>query len=295
MLFMENSSEEIGKIGKRSQSLERLLRLYLEQKPNLKAVSRRELVRLIMGKLDVSPATAYHYANALKILVQGEESEERKPLEESWRPLRTTGARNRFEAIKIMAGMVEPPLIMKMKEYGMNLWKDVVFGDIPFPCDRYIFSNEFGLLIEKVGNVALLDPDFAHAPKDLAEACFIKLVEGINPYMEVRGLNPAEDALRYVEWILAYKARRQEKSKKRTSFISQEEQTSRLGYGRVEVVYNRNKQVKPKYLKGLDIWFILPGEPLANALIKYCDDKEMHWQDAVRNLLTKTLKDDGYL
>lgn len=46
--------------------------------------------------------------------------------------------------------------------------------------------------------------------------------------MEVRGLNPAEDALRYVEWILAYKARRQEKTKKRTSFIPEEEQTSRL-------------------------------------------------------------------
>jgi hypothetical protein len=41
-----------------------------------------------------------------------------------------------------------------------------------------------------------------------SSACFIKLVEGINPYMEVHGLNPAEDALLYVEWILAYKARK---------------------------------------------------------------------------------------
>jgi len=271
------------------------LRLYLEQKPNLKALKRKELVRLIIDRLNVSPATAYHYAKALKILVQGEEDEERRPLEDSWRPLGTTGARSRFEAIKIMAGTVEPPLIRKMKEYGMTLWKDVVFGGIPLPCNRYVFGNAFGLLIEKVGNVALLDPDFAHAPKDLAEACFIKLVEEMNPYMEVRGLNPAEDALCYVEWVLAYKARRQEKSKKRTSFISQEEQTSGPEYLRVEVVFNRNKQVKSKYLKGLDIWFILPGEAIANALIKYCFDKEVYWQDAVRNLLTMTLKDGGYL
>ena len=46
---------------------------------------------------------------------------------------------------------------------------------------------------------------------------------------------------------------------------------------RVEAVYNPNKQVKPKYLKGLDVWFILPGEPLANTLTKYCDEKQMHW------------------
>jgi hypothetical protein len=84
------------------------------------------------------------------------------------------------------------------------------------------------------------------------------------------------------------------KSKERISFIPEEEQTSRPEYGRVEVVYNRNKQVKPKYLKRLDMWFILPGEPVANALIKYCYDKGMHWQDAVLNLLTKTLRDEGY-
>jgi len=292
---VKNSIEEIGKVGKRSQSLERLLRLYLEQKPNLRTMSRKELVKLIMGRLDVSAATAYDYANALKILVQEQENEERKPLADSWRTLRTTGARNELEAIQIMMRMVDAPLILKMKEYGMNLWKDVVFGGIPFPCDRYIFSNEFGLLIEKVGNVALLDPDFAHAPKDLAEACFIKLVEGINPYMEVHGLNPGEDALRYVEWILAYKARRQEKSKKRISLIPEEEQISRPEYGRVEVVYNRNKKIESKYLKRLDMWFILPGEPIANALTKYCRDKEMYWQDAVRCLLTETLKDEGYL
>jgi hypothetical protein len=78
-------------------------------------------------------------------------------------------------------------------------------------------------------------------------------VEEINPYMEVRGLNPSEAALRYVEWILAYKARRQEKSKKRTSFIPEEEQTPRAACGGVEVVYNRNRKAKPKYLKRLDM------------------------------------------
>ncbi|MCJ7470406.1 hypothetical protein MUO74_07935 [Candidatus Bathyarchaeota archaeon] len=58
---------------------------------------------------------------------------------------------------------------------------------------------------------------------------------------------------------------------------------------------NRNNKIESKYLKRLDMWFILPEEPIANALTKYCHDKKMYWQDAVRNLLTEALKDEGYL
>ncbi|MGD0028493.1 MAG: hypothetical protein ABSC91_06105 [Candidatus Bathyarchaeia archaeon] len=289
---MRSPIEEVGKVGKRSQSLERFLRLYLEQRPNLKILRRKDLVRLIKDKLHVSAATAYDYANALKILVLEEENEGRKPLEDSWRTFFTSGARNELETIKIMLRMVDAPLILKMKEYGMNLWKDVVFGGVPFPCNRHIFSNELGLLIEKVGHVALLDPDFAHAAKDLAEACFIKSVEIINPHIEVRGLNPSQDAMRYVEWILAYKARKREKSKKSPRFLPQREQTAERR--RVEVAYKWNKEDKSKYLKGLDMWFVLPGEPIADALIRYCYDKRMQWQDAVRNLLMNALKAEGF-
>lgn len=60
---------------------------------------------------------------------------------------------------------------------------------------------------------------------------------------------------------------------KRTSFIPEEEQNSGPEYGRVEVVYNRNKKIESKYLKRLDMWFILPVEPIANALTKYYHDK----------------------
>lgn len=292
---MRTPYEEVEKIEKRNKSLANFLRLFLEQKSNLKTMSRKELVKLIMGRLDVSPATAYDYANALKILVQKEGSEKRNPLKDSWRPLRMTGARSRFEAIRIIAGMNEPPLIRKMKQYALNLWKDLFLGGGPIPCDRNVFADELGLLIEKVGNAALLDPDFAHAPKALAEACFIKSMETMNPYVEIRGVNPPEDALRYVEWILRYKAKRREKRKMSKKFFFLEEHTVGPIHTRVEAIYNPNKHIKSKYLRGLDMWFVLPGESIANGLIKYCYDKEIYWKEAVRDFLTRELKEMGYL
>jgi hypothetical protein len=292
---MRTPYEEVEKIEKRNKSLGHFLRLYLEQKSNLETMSRRELVNFIMSRLDVSQATAYDYANALKILIQEEGSEEENPLKDSWQPLRKTGARNRTEAIKIIAGMVEPPLIMKMKEYGLNLWKDLFLGGGPIPCDRNMFANELGILIGKVGNVAVLDSDFAHAPKALAEACFVKAMEIVNPLVEIRGLNPHEDALRYVEWILRYRAKRQEKTKRKESLVQSDECVVGSRPERIEAVYNRKKPFKSRYLRGLDMWFILPGEPIADALIKYCYEKEVYWQEAVRNLLSKQLSEEGYL
>ena len=265
----------------------------MEQKLSAKNVRRKELVNLIANRFNVSPATAYDYANALRILVG--EKKEQSPLESSWRPLPIRRPRNRLDAITLMAGMVDPPLIMKMKEYGLNLWKDLFLGGGPIPCDRNVFANEFGLLIERVGSVALLDRDFGHAPKALAEACFIKSMETMNPSIEIHGVNPHEDALRYVEWILRYKAKVQKKTKQRKNFIIGEENIVESRPCRIQAILNRKKQNKTKYLKGLNMWFIIPGEPIANAIISYCYDNDVFWQEAIRSLLTKQLKEEGYL
>ena len=290
---MRTTSEKIEKIESRNKSLGQILRLYLEQKSLAKVIERKELVDLIIAKFNVSPATAYDYANALKILV--EEKKERPTLERRSRSLPIRRPRNRFDAIQLMTATLEPPLIMKMKEYGLNMWKDLFLGGGPIICDRNVFANEFGLLIEKVGNVALLDLDFGHAPKALAEACFIKTMEIMNPLIEIRGIHPREDALRYVEWILRYKAKKYSKTKQKERPIASEEYDIAPSRGRIEAIYNRRKPVKTKYLKGLNMWFILPGEPIANALMSYCYDKEIFWQEAVRSLLGRQLKKEGYI
>jgi len=291
---MGTAYEEVEKISRRNKSLGEFLRLYVEHKSLAKIMSRKELVKLITEKFDVSPATAYCYANAFRILFH-EENEVESPLTRSWRSLPIARPRNRLDAIKLMAGMVEPPLIMKMKEYGLNLHKDLFLGGGPIPCDRNVFANELGLLIEKVGNVALLDPDFRHAPKALAEACFVKSMEIMNPLIEIRGIVPNENALRYVEWILRYKAKWQKKTKRRESFIPFEKHIEESRSRRIEAIYNRKRSIKSKYLKGLNMWFILPGEPIANALIGYCYDKEIYWQKAVRDILSRQLREEGYL
>jgi hypothetical protein len=290
---LRTASEDIEKIERRNKSLGQILRLYLEQKLSAKNVRRKELVNLIANRFNVSPATAYDYANALRILVA--EKKEQSPLESSWRPLPIRRPRNRLDAITLMAGMVDPPLIMKMKEYGLNLLKDLFLGGGPIPCDRNVFADEFGSLIERVGSVALLDRDFGHAPKALAEACFIKSMETMNPSIDIYGVNPHEDALRYVEWVLRYKAKNQRKTKQRENFTESEEYMVESRPRRIEAIYNWKKPIKTKYLKGLNMWFILPGEPIANALISYCQDKEIFWQEAVRNLLAKQLEEEGYL
>lgn len=268
------------------------LRLYLEHWSLARTMSRKELVNLVMQKFDVSPATAYDYANALRILTQ--EKQEDGPLRSSWRPMPIRRAKSRFDAIMMIAGMTEPPPIRKMKEYGLNLWKDLFLGGGPIPGDRHVFANELGLLIEKVGNAAILDPDFAHAPKALAEACFVKAMEIFNPLVEIRGINPQVDALRYVEWVLRYRAKRQRKTR-RKRLIPSDGSVIEPQPRRIEAIYNRRKPSKSKYLKGLDMWFVLPGEPIANALIKYCYEKEIYWQEAVRNLLSKQLNEERYL
>ena len=45
----------------------------------------------------------------------------------------------------------------------------------------------------------------------------------------------------------------------------------------------------------MDVWFVLPGEPIAGTLIKYCYEKEIYWQEAVRKLLSRQLDEEGYL
>ena len=269
------------------------LRLYLEHKELAKMTSRKELVKLITEKLDVSAAKAYDYANAIRVLLH-EENRGESPLKRSWRPLPIARPRNRQDAIKLMAGMVEPPLIMKMKEYGLNLWKDLFLGGGPIVCDRNVFANQLGLLIEKVGNVALLDPDFAHAPKALTEACFVKAMEIMNPFIEIHGVNPDENALHYVEWVLRYEAKRQKKTKPNESPISQDVYPLASRPTRIEAIYNSKRSAKSNYLRGLNMWFVLSGEPIANALINYCYDRGIYWQEAVRNLLSQQLKEEGY-
>jgi hypothetical protein len=288
---MRTTYEIINTIEGRNKTLSQILRLYLEQKSSARVVNLKELVDNIMIRLDVSSATAYDYANALKILVS--DKKEQASLERHWRPLPMRRPRNRFDAIKLMAGTFEPPLIWRMKEYGLNMWKDLFLGGGPIPCDRNVFAEEFGLMIEKVGNVASLDPDFKHAPKALAEACFIKTMDLMNPLIEIRGVHPREDALRYVEWILRYRVKRNTKSKQKDSLTVSDECVAEPSRGRIEAVYNRKKPVKTKYLKGLNMWFIIPGEQIANALIDYCYDKEIFWQEAVRSLLAKQLEKEG--
>jgi hypothetical protein len=289
---MRTTCEVIDAIERRNKTLGQILRLYLEQKSSARIVNRKELVDRIIARLNVSPATAYDYANALKILVK--EKDEQSSLERHWRPLPIRRARNRFDAITLMAGTFEPPLIWHMKEYALNMWKDLFLGGGPIPCDRNVFAQEFGLMIEKVGNVALLDPDFKHAPKALSEACFIKTMDLMNPLVEIRGVSPHEDALRYVEWILRYRAKKNMKTKKKSFLAVSDECITVPSRGRVEAVYNRKKPIKTKYLKGLNMWFIIPGEQIADALIRYCYDKEIYWEEAVRSLLAKQLENEGY-
>jgi hypothetical protein len=42
------------------------------------------------------------------------------------------------------------------------------------------------------------------------------------------------------------------------------------------------------------MWFIIPGEQIADALIRYCYDEEIYWEEAVRSLLAKQLENEGY-
>jgi len=104
--------------------------------------------------------------------------------------------------IRTIIGFSEPPLIKRMKEYAESLRKDsTLAGNRPI-CDQDVFSVILGNLVEKVGNAALLDPDFKHSPKALAEACFLKAIERVNPDILVEGLQTDEKIIRYVETIV---------------------------------------------------------------------------------------------
>jgi hypothetical protein len=63
---------------------------------------------------------------------------------------------------------------------------------------------------------------------------------------------------------------------------------------RIKIVLDPDADDRDRFLDDLDMWFIDPGEPIMQALVQYCYDKEMYWEDAVRHLLTKALKEEGY-
>jgi hypothetical protein len=109
--------------------------------------------------------------------------------------------------IRAIHDLHEPPLLRSMKEHGERLRREAGL-DQPNPiCDPDLFSVALGNMIEKVGNVALFDPDFAHRPLDLAVACFHRAVRRMNSRAVVQGPSPKEDASRFVK--LALKRRRE--------------------------------------------------------------------------------------
>jgi len=67
-----------------------------------------------------------------------------------------------------------------------------------------MFGHSYGMVIEKVSNAALMDPDMKHSPKDLAAACFITTLFQINPYSNIQlSYTPSRDAQRYVNMIVS--------------------------------------------------------------------------------------------
>jgi hypothetical protein len=69
---------------------------------------------------------------------------------------------------------------------------------------------------------------------------------------------------------------------------------SRKPRPRIEIVLNPNYDDRDRFAEDLDLWFLKPNESVALALTRYCHDKEMYWEDAVRHLLTRALKEEGY-
>ena len=109
--------------------------------------------------------------------------------------------------IRAIHDLHEPPLLRSMKEHGERLRREAGL-DQPNPiCDPDLFSVALGNVIEKVGNVALFDPDFAHRPLDLAVACFHRTVKRMSRRAVVQGPLPKEDASKFV--ALALKRRRE--------------------------------------------------------------------------------------
>lgn len=64
---------------------------------------------------------------------------------------------------------------------------------------------------------------------------------------------------------------------------------------RIKIVLNPDADKKDRFADDLDLWFLKFNEPVALALTRYCRDKEVYWEDAVRHLLAKALKEEGYV
>jgi len=107
--------------------------------------------------------------------------------------------------IQTLHDIHDPPLIRRMKEYAEKFRKQSKM-DVENPvCDPDVFSVALGTLVEKVGNEALLDEDMKHSPRDLAAACFVKVVRTMSPKVRVQGRlrrSLKEEALRYVDHVL---------------------------------------------------------------------------------------------
>jgi hypothetical protein len=118
------------------------------------------------------------------------------------------GAPIPIHQIRAIHDLHEPPLLRSMKEHGERLRREAGL-DQPNPiCDPDLFSVALGGVIEKVGNAALFDPDFAHRSLDLAVACFHRTVKKMKLGAEIRGSEPEEDASRFVRWALNHRRER---------------------------------------------------------------------------------------
>jgi len=113
---------------------------------------------------------------------------------------------NMFDAIPTRQIMTlheeyDPPLFRKMKEYGNQFLQDA-WEDLSRFCDPKMFGQFLGATIEKVGSIALTDPNVKHSPKDLAAACFITSLFQINPNANVPLSHvPKQEAHKYVNMV----------------------------------------------------------------------------------------------
>lgn len=115
---------------------------------------------------------------------------------------------NKFDAIPIHQIMTlhevhEPVLMRKMKEHGERFRKECA-DQISRFCNTDVFSVDYGETLQKVGNVAVLDPHVQHSPKDLAAGCLVQTVRRINSSAKVRLSHPPNpDVLRYVHLVMS--------------------------------------------------------------------------------------------
>jgi len=64
----------------------------------------------------------------------------------------------------------------------------------------------------------------------------------------------------------------------------------------VEIVYDpSDRDPSERYVDGIDLWFLMPSDPVAQALYSFCVEREIHWHIAVRRFLKQGLTREGCL